>query len=304
MGNSLIISEAPYKLSERFNEYFDKILIDAPCSGEGMFRKSISMVNAWDETRNEFFSDLQHSILDEVVKMLKPGGKLLYSTCTFSPMENEQSIEYLLSLDERLRVVDFDKYEYFDTGHPEWCNNNIEGITKSARIWPHKVDGEGHYVCLVEKEGIANNSSNLGNYPVKKTKLPREVEDFLSKIKVEFNPNRFEISGDKLYYIPDTFPSVKGLRILRCGLYMGEIKKNRFETSQYLSMYLKGDDFDNTVNLSANDDRVTKYLKGETIEAPGKNGWALVLVDSYPLGWGKINNDILKNKYLPGWRLM
>lgn len=302
--NSLIISEAPYKLSERFYEYFDKILIDAPCSGEGMFRKSMSMVSAWDETKNQMFSDLQRSILDEVVKMLKPGGKLLYSTCTFAPIENEKSIEYLLSLDDRLKISDWDRYEGFDHGHPEWSDTGLKDIKKSARIWPHRVDGEGHFVCLVEKEGEISNTSNFGDYPIKKAKLPKEVEEFLSNVGRDFNTNRLEISGDKLYYIPDTFPSVRGLRILRCGLYLGELKKNRFEPSQSLAMALKKEEYTNVIDLSADDERVIKYLKGETIEAEGSNGWALVCVDSYPLGWGKLNNGVLKNKYLPGWRLM
>ncbi|MBO5424743.1 MAG: RsmB/NOP family class I SAM-dependent RNA methyltransferase [Lachnospiraceae bacterium] len=302
--NSLIISEAPYKLSERFYEYFDKILIDAPCSGEGMFRKSMSMVSAWDETKNQMFSDLQRSILDEVVKMLKPGGKLLYSTCTFAPIENEKSIEYLLSLDDRLKISDWDRYEGFDHGHPEWSDTGLKDIEKSARIWPHRVDGEGHFVCLVEKEGEISNTSNFGDYPIKKAKLPKEVEEFLSNVGRDFNTNRLEISGDKLYFIPDTFPSVRGLRILRCGLYLGELKKNRFEPSQSLAMALKKEEYTNVIDLSADDERVIKYLKGETIEAEGSNGWALVCVDSYPLGWGKLNNGVLKNKYLPGWRLM
>lgn len=107
-----------------------------------------------------------------------------------------------------------------------------------------------------------------------------------------------------MYYIPKTFPSVRGFRILRCGLYLGDEKKNRFEPSQSLAMALKMSDFNNCINLNANDERIKKYLKGETIEADAKNGWTLVCVDSYPLGWGKMNNGILKNKYLPGWRLM
>lgn len=302
--NALVISEAPYKLSERFYEYFDKILIDAPCSGEGMFRKSISMINAWDDTKNKAFSDLQRQILDDVVKMLKPGGKLLYSTCTFSPMENEQSIEYLLSLDDRLAIDEFNHYEGFDTGHVAWSDTKNPDIVKSARIWPHMVEGEGHYICLVKKTGISDNSSNYGDYPIKRCKLPKEAEDFLDSLNKYFDKSRLEISGDKLYYIPDTFPGVKGLRILRCGLYLGEIKKNRFEPSQSLAMNLSKHDYYNIVDFKADDSRVTKYLKGETIEVDGANDWALVCVDSYPLGWGKINNGILKNKYLPGWRLM
>ncbi len=303
-SNALIISEAPYKLSERFAGYFDKILIDAPCSGEGMFRKSNSMITAWENNGNKLFSDLQISILKEVVKMLKPGGKILYSTCTFAPLENEKSVEYLLSLDEKLHLCDFDKYEAFDNGHPEWSDSGDAELSKCARLWPHKIDGEGHFVALVEKDGVSVNTGNSGSYPIKKAKLTKETIAFFDSLNKEFDFNRFEESQDKLYYIPDSFPAVRGLRILRCGLYLGEIKKNRFEPSQSLAMSIKASDFKNVINLTSDDDRVNKYLKGETIEADGDNGWALVCVDSYPLGWGKLNNGILKNKYLPGWRLM
>ena len=302
--NSLIISEAPYKLAERFAGYFDKILIDAPCSGEGMFRKSNSMITAWENNGNQLFRDLQISILKEVVKMLKPGGKILYSTCTFAPLENEKSVEYLLSLDDTLKICDFDKFEGFDNGHPEWSEAGNKGLIKCARLWPHRIEGEGHFVALVEKEGEASNSLNYGSYPIKKAKLTKETIDFFGLMNKDFDFNRIEMSQDKLYYIPDTFPAVRGLRILRCGLYLGEVKKNRFEPSQSLAMSLKASDFSNIIDLKSDDDRVNKYLKGETIDADGKNGWALVCVDSYPLGWGKLNNGVLKNKYLPGWRLM
>lgn len=305
--NALIISEAPYKLAERFHEYFDKILIDAPCSGEGMFRKSASMITAWENNGNQLFADLQRSILDQVVTMLKPGGMLLYSTCTFAPLENEQSIEYLLSLDDRLELVDFHPYEGFDHGHPEWGNTGNETLKRCARLWPHKIEGEGHFVCLVKKQGDRDNRANYGDYPVKRAKLPDSVTEFLSHTTHEFHPERFEISGDKLYYIPESFPTVRGLRILRCGLYVGEIKKNRFEPSQSLAMALTKKEFDNCLDLPADDAKVIKYLKGETIDfddASVKNGYVLVCVDGYPLGFGKANQGVLKNKYLPGWRLM
>lgn len=302
--NMLITSEPPYKLAERFTNYFDKILIDAPCSGEGMFRKSSSMMTAWENNGNQLFANLQRSILDEVVKMLKPGGKLLYSTCTFAPVENEQSVEYLLSLDENLHVSDFDKYELFDDGHPEWSLSKRQELTRCARLWPHRLAGEGHFVCLLEKEDASDSVPNAGAYPVKRAKLPSEVQAFMKKISRDFSEQRLEISGDKLYYIPEAFPAVRGLRILRCGLYMGEIKKKRFEPSQSLAMALRMEEFDNPVNLASTDDRVFRYLRGETIEADGTDGWALVCVDSYPLGWGKINNGTMKNKYLAGWRLM
>lgn len=301
--NALVISEAPYKLKERFHEYFDKILIDAPCSGEGMFRKASSMVSAWSDDKNETFAKLQKEILGYAVDMLKPGGKLLYSTCTFSPLENEQSVEYMLSLDERLSLCEFDKWEEFDDGHPEWGKTNNKDLKKCARLWPHKLNGEGHFVCLVKKEGTCSSFENTGTYSLKRSKLPKEATDFFEKCRFDFDISRIENSQDKLYYIPESFPEVKGLRILRCGLYLGEIKKNRFEPSQALAMSLSGSDYENTVSLTCDDIRVVKYLKGETIEAEGKNGWVLVLVDGYPLGWGKLSNGVLKNKYLPGWRL-
>ena len=272
-----------------------------------MFRKSASMITAWENNGNQLFADLQRSILDQVVTMLKPGGMLLYSTCTFAPLENEQSIEYLLSLDDRLELVDFHPYEGFDHGHPEWGSTGNETLKRCARLWPHKIEGEGHFVCLVKKQGEQDNHANYGDYPVKRAKLPDSVTEFLSHTTHEFHPERFEISGDKLYYIPESFPTVRGLRILRCGLYVGEIKKNRFEPSQSLAMALTKEEFDNCLDLSADDAKVIKYLKGETIDfddASVKNGYVLVCVDGYPLGFGKANQGVLKNKYLPGWRLM
>lgn len=304
--NALITSEAPYKLAERFPEYFDKILIDAPCSGEGMFRKSASMVTAWENNGNRLFADLQRDILRDAVKMLKPGGKIVYSTCTFAPLENEQSVEYLLSLDDRLHISSFDKCELFDDGHPEWSDTGLQELTLCARLWPHRLEGEGHFVCLVEKDGdyASSNITNYGDYPIKRTKLNSETAAFLEMLDKRFSVDRLEISGDKLYYIPDTFPAVRGLRILRCGLYMGEIKKNRFEPGQSLAMTLRMEEFSNAVNLSSEDERVIRYLKGETIEVCGQDGLALVCVDTYPLGWGKLSKGTLKNKYLAGWRLM
>ncbi|MGN0436515.1 MAG: RsmF rRNA methyltransferase first C-terminal domain-containing protein [Wujia sp.] len=306
VSNSLIISEAPYKLSARFPEYFDKILIDAPCSGEGMFRKSTSMITAWENNGNELFANIQKEILAEIVKMLKPGGVILYSTCTFSPLENEKSIEYLLGLDDSLYLIDFDKYKDFDDGHVEWGTTGNVDLSKAARLWPHRIEGEGHFVCLIKKKGTLTNKANYGDYPLKRAKLTDEVLEFFKNVTKNLDYSRFELSGDKLYYIPDTFPAVRGLRILRCGLFLGEIKKNRFEPSQALAMALKSSEYANITNLSCNDDRVRKYLKGETIDAneASKNGWTLICVDSYPLGWGKINNGVIKNKYLAGWRLM
>ncbi len=308
--NVLITCEPPNKLSEKFQHYFDKILIDAPCSGEGMFRKSASMVSAWEQNGNEMFAGIQRGILNEIVKMIKPGGTILYSTCTFAPLENEQSIEYLLSLDPDLKLLEVPKYSGFEPGHPEWGNTGNPELTKCARLFPHRLKGEGHFVSLIEKEA-GDGVSHISDYMPGKSVLSEETKAFLAMVDWDINTQRLELNHDRLYYIPKGCPDSRGLRVLRQGLLMGEEKKKRFEPSQALAMALRMEEFQNTLNLMSEDSRVVKYLKGETIEftdadqirGTGK-GWILVCVDGYPLGFGKAQNGIIKNKYLPGWRMM
>ena len=330
-GNTLITSVAPNELSKHFPSFFDKILIDAPCSGEGMFRKQSNMTTAWDNNGVELFVGLQRSILKEAVTMLKPGGKLIYSTCTFSPEENEQSIEYLLSLDDSLSLVELPLFDGWDMGHPLWAKKDWQGsvsdmnvgiaggdddsseyneLTKCRRLWPHRVKGEGHFVAMVEKSVAIQSDKGSNEYVFSRERLSNEAEDFIRRIDYPFDLSRMDVLKDKVYYIPHDMPDVKGLRILRCGLLMGEIKKNRFEPSQALAMFLKNDEFDNTLSLKCEDDRVVRYLKGETIELLGdeqhdlSDGYVLICVDDYPLGWGKNTKGVIKNKYLPGWRMM
>lgn len=310
VGNALVTSEPPNELAKRFPAFFDKILIDAPCSGEGMFRKQSNMTKAWESNGVDLFVGLQRSILKEAVTMLKPGGTLIYSTCTFSKEENEQSIEYLLSLDDSLHLVELPLIEGFDTGHPEWGLTGNEELTKCRRLWPHRIEGEGHFVAMVKKENTEAFTSPVSEYVFSKEKLSAEAEAFIKSLDYPFDLSRMDVQKERVFYIPEKIPFVKGLRILRCGLYMGDMKKNRFEPSQSLAMFLKAEQFPNTVPLPVEDDRVIKYLKGETIElseeetASCKDGICLICVEKYPLGFGKLSKGTIKNKYLPGWRWM
>lgn len=308
--NMLVTSEPSNVIADYFEGFFDKILIDAPCSGEGMFRKSSSMVKAWENNGVDMFVNLQQSILREMVRALKPGGTLVYSTCTFSPDENEQAMDYLLELDPNLELLELPMYEGFDTGHPEWSRTGNPDVTKCRRIWPHRVSGEGHFVAMLKKKETGT-SHGVNWYHPAKVKLPEEVLDFLGHIAWDFDMSRMELQKERLYYLPEQMPSVKGLRLLRNGLFLGELKKNRFEPSQSLALALKPEEFYQSISLSAKDDRIIRYLKGETIEleeeaakAGFRSGMVLLSVDGYPLGWGKLNQGSLKNKYLPGWRWM
>ena len=311
IGNMLVLSEEPGKLTEYFPEYFDKILIDAPCSGEGMFRKDKKMVRAWEEHGPEFFSKLQRSIVMQAADMLRPGGMLLYSTCTFDALENEGTIEYLLEQHPEFHICEMEGYEGFCCGKPETIKSGDESFLKTVRIFPHKMHGEGHYLALLQK---GEPSGALKGSTKKKSgkKLPEELTAFLSEIDPSvaggaWMPERFDIHGERVYYMPEGLPDVKGIRFLRTGLLVGEIKKNRFEPSQALAMCLDKESYPHCIDLPVSDDRIVRYLKGETIQVDDvadrkEKGWYLFCVDGYPLGWGKLSGGTLKNKYLPGWR--
>ena len=307
IGNVLVLSEEPGKLESYFPEYFDKILIDAPCSGEGMFRKDKKMVKAWEEHGPEFFANIQKSIILQAARMLKPGGMMLYSTCTFDGRENEGMIEHLLNTYPEFKVLEMSPYEGFTAGIPALTDSANEDFKKTVRIFPHKMQGEGHFLALLqkgEKEDVA--SVKEARKGVKK--LPDDLAAFLKDISWELDSSRLDIHGERVYYMPEGIPDVKGIRFLRTGLLLGELKKNRFEPSQALAMCLKKDEYKKIIDLSVEDERVTRYLKGETLDvddivSPKDKGWYLVCVCGHPLGFGKLGNGTLKNKYLPGWRL-
>lgn len=311
IGNMMVISEEPGKLVEYFPEYFDKILIDAPCSGEGMFRKDKKMVKAWEEHGPEFFSKLQRSIITQAAAMLKPGGMILYSTCTFDPLENEKTVEYLLETCPEFKICDMEGYEGFCEGIPKYVEDHSEEYRKTVRIFPHKMQGEGHYLALVKKGDDNTERKNEKTAKPKSgaKKLPEELEQFLKELAWDIDKSRLDIREERVYYMPENLPMLKGVRFLRSGLLLGEVKKNRFEPSQALAMCLKKDEYPRILDLPVSDDRVIKYLKGETLDVEDitsrkEKGWYLVCVDGYPLGFGKLANQTLKNKYLPGWRWM
>ncbi|MDO4556110.1 MAG: RsmB/NOP family class I SAM-dependent RNA methyltransferase, partial [Lachnospiraceae bacterium] len=301
--NVVVLSEEPAKLVHRFHSYFDKILVDAPCSGEGMFRKDPLMVREWGPDKVEKYSAIQKEIIVEAAKMLKPGGMMVYSTCTFAPEENEQTIEYLLEKFDEFSLVELPMYEGFDTGHPEWSNTGREDLRRCRRLWPHRIEGEGHFVALLKK-GEDCNPKPVKPYRYKKSKIPKELEVFLEEAKLKLNPERIEVYEEKVYYMPEDLADIKGLRIVRAGLFLGNLKKNRFEPSQPLAMAFAPGEGIRRLNLSLEDERLIRYLKCETISADTENGGVLVCVEDRPLGFGKVTNKVLKNKYRPSWRWM
>lgn len=305
ISNICVTSETPDKLADVFGPWFDKILIDAPCSGEGMFRKDDDMVKSYEERGPEYYSEIQKEITDQAVRMLAPGGLLLYSTCTFSRCEDEEIICHILENHQEMELIRLPLFEGASGG---------TGLDGCIRLFPHKIKGEGHFISLLRKNGGGAERTAAGSRERSRTEpqgkkapaLPTELTDFLALMNREFDDSRIMIKNDSVYYLPENFVPAKELRYLRTGLLLGELKNKRFEPGQVLAMTLHAEEFRQTISWKKEDDRVIRYLKGETIsltpeEGPVK-GWCLVCVDGYPLGFAKGTGMALKNKYYPGWR--
>ena len=305
ISNICVTSETPDKLADVFGPWFDKILIDAPCSGEGMFRKDDDMVKSYEERGPEYYSEIQKEITDQAVRMLAPGGLLLYSTCTFSRCEDEEIICHILENHQEMELIRLPLFEGASGGI---------GLDGCIRLFPHKIKGEGHFISLLRKNGGGTERTAAGSRERSRTEpqgkkapaLPTELTDFFALMNREFDGSRIMIKNDSVYYLPENFVPAKELRYLRTGLLLGELKNKRFEPGQALAMTLHAEEFRQSISWKKEDDRVIRYLKGETIsltpeEGPVK-GWCLVCVDGYPLGFAKGTGMALKNKYYPGWR--
>ena len=456
ISNAFVTNEPPHILAEHYPEYFDKIMVDAPCSGEGMFRKNPAVVEAWQEKGPEYFSRLQRDIILYAADMLRPGGRMLYSTCTFSPLENESVITHLLRERPEMEVIPMEDYEGFAEGLTAFGGEQFhESCRLCRRIFPHRMAGEGHFLALLykhapdENSGLSENVSTSASLSVQPenvsapvslsdlsenvsasaslSDLPENVQtaagissgkdaekksgkrkkekkkkkqsagtdgsrnwwdtcpgldreqrqalaDFFVHVHMPLQKERIDIRGDKVYYVPaetlfsdsqlrsaafsageeraartrwsgaggrsfggkrkqpGAMPTAK-IHFLRNGLYMGDLKKKRFEPSQPFALALSKDAFDQCLNFAGGDERLQRYLRGESIpleegEAAALNcrgpkpagsaarcsstlksagntasgGWYLVLADGCPLGFGKLAGHILKNKYPAGWR--
>lgn len=294
--NSLVLSEEPKRLENYFVEFFDKILVDAPCSGEGMFRKDPSMIKNWEREGVLHYVEIQKQILPCAARMLAPGGKLMYSTCTFSLEENENIIKWFLESNPEFEVMELKKYEGFEDG--------MLGLKEAKRLMPHKLKGEGHFMALLyKKDGKGKPSKDFAFSVPSEGQIKTYLEFEKIFLNIELDRKQMFLSGDKLYLLPYNVPEIKGLRALRTGWCLGEMKKNRFEPSQAFASGLKKIEVKNVIDFSVKDQNVVRYLKGESLDVEAKEGYQLICVDGFSLGWAKKSGNILKNKYSPGWRL-
>ncbi len=315
ISNACVTNETPQHLALVFPEYFDRILVDAPCSGEGMFRKNEVACEEWSLENVVLCGERQDEILDCAAKMLRPGGRLVYSTCTFAPIENEGSIYRFLARHPEFSILEVSKEElgivgdgvpaYLDIGETEATDKRDE-LTKTLRLWPHRIKGEGHYAAVLVKNGsvpegyhaTASGGVQKGITEKELGEYPAFVKEFL-RTDMQGTYMKF---GDNIYLIPKNMPDLKGLKVLRPGLHVGTLKKNRFEPSHALALALSPMDVTNVCNLSSDEATIQAYLNGQTFLAEGEKGWYLICVDGFSIGWGKLAGGIMKNHYPKGLR--
>lgn len=305
--NAMVTNESPQALANIFEGYFDRIMVDAPCSGEGMFRKNEQACEEWSPENVRLCARRQLEILECAATMLRPGGRLVYSTCTFAPEENEGTVSRFLEHYPEFSICEAARSEGMSSGQPEWTEHPAEGIGRTIRLFPHKLRGEGHFLAVLQKEGeVSENYKGYCANGVEKGIKERDAKEF-TEFQKKFLTTELKGTlvsfGEQLYLAPKEMPALRGLKVLRPGLHLGTLKKNRFEPSHALALALCPQDVRYTFDLAGYGADVRAYLKGQTFPAEGEKGWYLITVDGYSIGWGKLAGGIMKNHYPKGLRI-
>ncbi|MDE6189256.1 MAG: RsmF rRNA methyltransferase first C-terminal domain-containing protein, partial [Clostridia bacterium] len=295
--NCIVLNESPKSLADRFCGIFDKILVDAPCSGEGMFRKNPSAIDEWSEDNVAACKQRQLDILEQAATMLKSGGRMVYSTCTFSLEENEEVIDEFLSRHEDFEVAP-PVFE-FCKGFPIKGGTRNEELALTNRIFPHKFVGEGHYFAVLQRKGSLEKKSYSRQSPKISPAQVKIFDDWQRQnLNIQFAANLS--FGDNLYAMPEGTPKLNGLKVERAGLHLGLILKNRFEPSHSLALALNTSQAKRSLNLTQ--EEAVKYIGGQTLEREGEKGWSLAAYDGITLGWCKLDGIYAKNHYPKGLR--
>jgi len=322
--NAAITSATPRQLADHFGEFFDKVLVDAPCSGEGMFRKSEAARREWSPELVQSCAIRQSAILGQAAHLVRPGGKLAYSTCTFAPEENECVIASFLDKHPEFELLAAPVKPGFSPGRPEWVElgHSLPELRNTVRLWPHLATGEGHFIALLRKKGtpVRENLPARRPAPISRS-IFRHLQDFCHANLAGDHPllalegqscarsltnvaisAHLSVSGSYLYVLPSGLPDLTGLKVIHPGWWLGTVKKDRFEPSHALALALKASQARRTLKLEQDDSQVLPYLSGATLDNQGEEGWVLVTVGDFPLGWGKRVQGRVKNYYPHGLR--
>lgn len=316
LKNVIITASDIEDFSKQQQNFYDKVLLDAPCSGEGMFRKDPSLVAHWEIEQPESFQMLQKRLLEAVDVVLKDGGEVVYSTCTFSTLENEAVIQHGLEVNPEWNLLEVPK-AYPDgrdfSGFAQGVALGGDSRLKyTRRLYPHYLQGEGHYVAHIKKGSLqAPKDSRDKTLGGDFSQVPLALKAFMAEV---LNPPQdqedfrhwatYRLHQDKILVEPRVIPDLKGVRVLRRGWYLGDLKNGRFEPAPSFAMGLQKHQITNHITFNLEDPALTKYLKCETLSVDYPDGWYVVCLDDYPLGWAKVQRGQLKNKYPAAWRMV
>ncbi len=305
LTNTIVTNESPSALSERFPGFFDGIIVDAPCSGEGMFRKEPQAADEWSVAHTLSCAVRQKNILDNAYKMLKPGGHIVYSTCTFSYDENEAVVIYMAEK-YGMKICSIPELSMLSEGIGAYPN-----IQKCRRIFPHIQNGEGHFAALLKKQ--ENSTPDFVPHRKSRKKASRKNNsdlDFAIKLYRDFEKKHlntecmgeFILFGSNLYIMPIAL-DISRLKVARCGLHLGEVKKNRFEPSHALSHAFSPNIYKSQIDLDISSPELRQYMMGDVITGD-VNGWCVITANGYPIGWGKGSGGTIKNHYPKNLRIL
>jgi 16S rRNA C967 or C1407 C5-methylase (RsmB/RsmF family)/NOL1/NOP2/fmu family ribosome biogenesis protein len=307
--NVAITTEAPERLAGRWPEFFDAVLVDAPCSGEGMFRKGDAARREWSPALVEGCAMRQDGILEHVASLVRPGGRLVYSTCTFSPEEDEGTVDRFLDAHPEFSLEAPPALPGFDRGRPGWLPQSLQRpeLTRCVRLWPHQVPGEGHFAALLRKDGEEGQPPAARTHPLPRPGKSAEeaYRTFVAETFIDSPPaGRLALQGSYLYALPENLPDLAGLRYLHPGWWLGEIRKDRFEPSHALALGVRLPSARRVVDFAVDNPEVVAYMRGETVQSAGDDGWVLVAVSGFSLGWAKCVGGRLKSHYPKGLRVL
>ena len=338
IANAVVTNETPERLRDRFALFFDTVVVDAPCSGEGMFMKEPEAIPNWSPANVELCAERQLAILDRAAEMTAPGGTLVYSTCTFAPLEDERNCMVFLAEHPEFEIADlpaelgapFMESTGVAAGVPEWACLNADGsegpdggmagttgsstlrsLQGCIRLWPHRLEGEGHFAAVFRKRGEPFATRIPASPPLRDKEALRLLTEFCDEDLTEYGRKRLlagekagaglSLFGNELYRVPYSF-DLKGLKVLRAGLHLGTLKKNRFEPSHSLALYLSARDAARSAETGCGN-AASAYLRGESLQVSdcvnvtGGKGWCLITIGGFSAGWGKISSGQIKNHY-------
>jgi 16S rRNA C967 or C1407 C5-methylase (RsmB/RsmF family)/NOL1/NOP2/fmu family ribosome biogenesis protein len=308
---TVLAGETVARLAETLPGGFDRVLLDAPCSGEGLFRRNPAAAAQWRPGHVPGSAERQRGLLADAARLVRPGGVLVYSTCTFAPEENEQQVAGFLTANPGWAVLPVPMHPGFAPGRPDWAPGGPPELSRTVRLWPHNLRGEGHFIAKLGRPEVksvegAPPAPALGDratFPARGRAgaVVGGWREFVADA-LERDPGEPVVVGERAYLVPDPEVAGAGLRLVRPGLLVGRARPGRFEPAHALGM-AAGVVAARRVRV-VDDREAAAWVRGETLGWDGPAGWALVSWNGWPLGWGRGTGGTLKNHYPKGLRTM